>query len=74
MLPGYQKAGAEGGSGMFERMKHHVQSHVAASKGLMFGQASEELANQLVAIEVTASYVLALVYVHNTDHTALRAL
>jgi hypothetical protein len=52
MLPAYHKASAENGTGMFDRMKRQVQSHVTVSKMFMFSQASEELTKQLVVIEV----------------------
>lgn len=52
MLPAYHKASAESGTGMFDRMKRHVQSHVTVSKMFMFSQASEELTKQLIVIEV----------------------
>ena len=52
MVPAYNNAAAENGSGMFERMKQHVQSHVAANKRTMYDGSSNELISQLFLIEV----------------------
>ena len=53
MLPAYQKACGESGTGTFVRMKDHVTDHTAAKKKVMFHSASQSLKNQLMKLQVT---------------------
>ena len=52
MLPAYQNASGESGSGTFVRMKDHVTNHTAAKKKVMFHSASQSLKNQLMKLQV----------------------
>ena len=52
MLTAYEACNTEAGSGMFERMKNHMQQHIEFIKNSLFSGASDVLMNQLVVLEV----------------------
>jgi len=55
MTAGYDACNSECGPGMYERMKAHMSRHVTTTKSAMFNNASVQLWDQLIVLQVTAS-------------------